>query len=700
MRIKAVRLENIRSHKDTMVNFEKGFNCLIGGLGAGKTSILYAIDFALFGEPLGRSYAYLLREGENRARVTLWLEHEGSEYVIIRGLRRHGASITQDLGALRFFKNGRVIAEKRASSVAEQLEKELGLNSELFREVMWVRQEKLKEILDMGPRDRQRKLDALFGLSDFEEAWTRLREFESYYKRALEVYERDPDILAAAGLEEEHAKLVEELASLSARIEDLALEVDKAAKDVEEARVKLAELEEARRKLEKLREKKAGLEASIREARRTIERLSGELEAGRKRLEDLEKQLRAIVDEGSSLRNSLEACGLSLDTPLPEVEKALAELGDEIEAMKEKAIRTQQDVDAIRRRLEVISKESICPTCLRFIDESYRRDLTTKLKKELVGKEHGLRALRERLRELEERHNALSRALDALKILEARKTSLKQHLEEEKALLEERERELDSAKMRLDMLQVELESVSSKIDELRELGLEEARAELDEKTRRLHQLQAELEKLEGRRELVREKLADCERRLKLAEEKRRKAEVARKMVEVIRLLRSAYRSIQPHLRTEIVRAAKFYVQRVLDEISGPEGSYMVVEIGQDYTPVVKVDGRERPITHLSGGERTLLALAYRIGLGILIMQMRGSRPFDVLLLDEPTESLGREDLSIDKMVDALSRLKTVEQVIAVTHSEAFAEKADHVIRVEKSDNISRVRAETRPGLRA
>ncbi|MGQ9551662.1 MAG: hypothetical protein ACUVUE_04455 [Candidatus Bathycorpusculaceae bacterium] len=43
----------------------------------------------------------------------------------------------------------------------------------------------------------------------------------------------------------------------------------------------------------------------------------------------------------------------------------------------------------------------------------------------------------------------------------------------------------------------------------------------------------------------------------------------------------------------------------------------------------------------------------------------------MLLLDEPTESLGREDGSIDRLADAISRFKAIEQIIAVTHSEAF-----------------------------
>jgi DNA repair exonuclease SbcCD ATPase subunit len=70
-----------------------------------------------------------------------------------------------------------------------------------------------------------------------------------------------------------------------------------------------------------------------------------------------------------------------------------------------------------------------------------------------------------------------------------------------------------------------------------------------------------------------------------------------------------------------------------------------------------------------------------------------ARTLTRLLLDEPTESLGREDGSIDRLAEAIARFKAVEQTIAVTHSEGFAEKAEHVIRLEKEGGASRIAVE-------
>jgi DNA repair exonuclease SbcCD ATPase subunit len=45
------------------------------------------------------------------------------------------------------------------------------------------------------------------------------------------------------------------------------------------------------------------------------------------------------------------------------------------------------------------------------------------------------------------------------------------------------------------------------------------------------------------------------------------------------------------------------------------------------------------------------------------------------------------------LAEAISKFKAIEQTVAVTHSEAFAEKAEHVIRLEKESGDSKVSVE-------
>jgi len=173
-----------------------------------------------------------------------------------------------------------------------------------------------------------------------------------------------------------------------------------------------------------------------------------------------------------------------------------------------------------------------------------------------------------------------------------------------------------------------------------------------------------------------------------------RVEKIKRLVETVDGIRDAYRSIQPKLRTEFIKILERVVQQVLDSLVGEEGTALYAHIDETYTPSIRsTKGYEREVLYLSGGERTLLAFAYRFALGQLIMQTRAGHGLQMLLLDEPTESLGREDHSVDRLAEAIARLKAIEQIIAVTHNEAFAEKAEHVIRLEKEATVSRVFAE-------
>ncbi len=179
-------------------------------------------------------------------------------------------------------------------------------------------------------------------------------------------------------------------------------------------------------------------------------------------------------------------------------------------------------------------------------------------------------------------------------------------------------------------------------------------------------------------------------RLDHAQQKVERIEKIGKLLEIVDNIRGAYRSIQPKLRSEFVTYLERTVQQVLDELARDAEQTLIVKIDETYTPFVSSEeGYEREVSNLSGGERTLLAFAYRIGLGQLIMQSRTGHGLHMLLLDEPTESLGREDGSVNRLAEAISHLKAIEQIIAVTHNEEFAEKAEHVIRVEKQAGESR-----------
>ena len=100
MLLKSLTLHNIRSYTDVTINFPLGSTLLAGDIGCGKSTILMAVDFALFGIRRGEiSGSDLLRHGKNSGYVRLEFEVNGRTYTVQRRLDRK-KNINQASGSL------------------------------------------------------------------------------------------------------------------------------------------------------------------------------------------------------------------------------------------------------------------------------------------------------------------------------------------------------------------------------------------------------------------------------------------------------------------------------------------------------------------------------------------------------------------------------------------------------------------------
>ena len=259
-----------------------------------------------------------------------------------------------------------------------------------------------------------------------------------------------------------------------------------------------------------------------------------------------------------------------------------------------------------------------------------------------------------------------SEAYSNLQTCMTRAEDLKNRLNEEEAnlnslsseLLEKQKLESD-LHMQLDVVQFEI----SRFD-LSELDL--ARAGREQVFRQYYVLDSDLRTKQNRKIDLFKRLDDTKERINLAQEKLERMEKIRRTVEVLGAIRDAYRSIQPKLRSEFVKVLRNFVQQVLDSLVGGEAPMLNVVIDEAYTPYVKSEsGVDREVSNLSGGERTLLAFAYRLGLGQLIMQSRTGHGLSILVLDEPTENLGSEDGSIERLRKLLVVLKRLNRLLGL-----------------------------------
>jgi exonuclease SbcC len=596
---------------------------------------------------------------------------------------------------LKFFENDKLVASVKNEAVTEQLKTLTGLDEDLFREIVWVRQEHLKELLDVTPRQRQTKLDQLFGLSDYEAAWSGLAGFQRDYKVEKEVYERDADVVVVDKLQIEYNRAVEEFSSIENQLQGLGKELAQAESALKEATSHLESLEELRKKTEELREKEIQLQTNVANIEDASAKLTDEIEKKKSLIHELEERLKLTEMQEKSHRNKLQETGLRPDQTIEELRKYLSTIESQMASIGGEQEATKREIQTSQNRISSLATENKCPLCLQNLAGDYKKGLLERLREENAEHEKRVSELQKNLDELEGLHSIVDLVVSNLQALVPRIEEIKGRAAEEQEFLNRLSVEFEDAQQQEKSLRGQLSATRAEITKFDVTDLESARKLRDAVFEKYSVTKSRLEMMERRKVDIALRMDDLKERLDHAQQKIGRMEKIGKILEVIDTMRGAYRSIQPKLRSEFVTYLQRTVQQELDELVGPAGPALTVKMDETYTPFVSgEEGYEREVSNLSGGERTLLAFAYRIGLGQLIMQSRTGHGLYMLLLDEPTESLGREDGSVDRLAEAISRLKAIEQIIAVTHSEAFAEKAEHVIWVDKEAGVSKVSVES------
>ncbi|MCX6748437.1 MAG: SMC family ATPase, partial [Candidatus Pacearchaeota archaeon] len=115
-----------------------------------------------------------------------------------------------------------------------------------------------------------------------------------------------------------------------------------------------------------------------------------------------------------------------------------------------------------------------------------------------------------------------------------------------------------------------------------------------------------------------------------------------------------------------------------------------VHLDEDFTPIIEQKDYSLDYSFLSGGERTAIALAYRLGLNQVLNSLLSKiKTRDIVILDEPTDGFSEQQL--DKMRDVLQQLKA-KQLIIVSHESKIESFVQNIIKFKKEAGVTRVGA--------
>jgi len=174
MFLKSIKLHNIRSYRSEEIIFSDGKVLLSGDIGAGKSTILLALEFALFGIRRGDlSGVMLLRHGEREGSVELRMVLSKKNVVIKRRLKRMKGAIKQDPGELTIegsqFTGTPIELKAKILDLLGYPKNLLSKSKDLiFRFTVYTPQEEMKRIISEDTETRLDTLRKIFNIDKYK----------------------------------------------------------------------------------------------------------------------------------------------------------------------------------------------------------------------------------------------------------------------------------------------------------------------------------------------------------------------------------------------------------------------------------------------------------------------------------------------------------------------------------------------------
>ncbi|MBM3188556.1 MAG: SMC family ATPase, partial [Chloroflexi bacterium] len=278
MLITRLELENFKSYASACIAFTPGTNAIIGANGAGKSSLLEAIGFALFDyRPEGLKTENLLREGATAGRVVVGLVSSRDEraYDVERAF---GATATTRYRVYDA-EIGAYVAQG-AEEVAHWLRDHLSSGSDirlrdLFVNTVGVPQGTITAPFLQAPSARKAIFDPLLQAADWAKASDALlptqRSLEGQAAQLREAIARlEGELTRLEPLLAERAALEEASAQMAARLADLERDLTGATAALQRLDAAERALRESQERLNSARVEARSLEARLSDARQAL----------------------------------------------------------------------------------------------------------------------------------------------------------------------------------------------------------------------------------------------------------------------------------------------------------------------------------------------------------------------------------------------------------------------------------------------
>ncbi len=684
MKINKIILENIRSYPHQEIEFPEGTILLSGNIGSGKSTILLAIDFVLFGiqgkELSGQS---LLRNGEKKGSVHLFLEIDNKNIEIKRVLHRSQDSVKQEAGfIIRDGEKKDLTTTEIKQAVLELLQypKELLTKSKslIYKYTVYTPQEEMKQILLGNKESRIDTLRKVFGIDKYKRVQENVKIFLlSSRLKMKEIQTR------SEGLQEKQEELKEKQNSKQELI------TIKQKKDLEKEENK-----------KQLNSKKLIIEQKESEIKLNIE-VKRQLDITKVELANKISRLEQLKSEETNLEEEINK--LTQEVPQPQETQNFK---SQIEELKTQSQTLDTNLQEIRRNIQLhkisitnsentiksLTELDTCPTCKQKVSQEYKQNVVdeenkkiqeNKLKeREFTLKEQELTTninnLKEKLQNLETQEKSIELQKVKSDLLNEKKNN-REKLQTEQLTIKEEVTKLTTQQNELTSKTQNIESIESSYNQ--EKQEYESLQEIERNTSiEIAKLDSDIKNINNSILTTQEEIA----KKQAYQQQYNKIQETHSFLQerLIELLGTIEKKIMLKIYHDFNSLFQQWFSMLIDQEN------LMVTLDEEFTPILEQNGYNLDYNFLSGGEKTATALAYRLALNQVINNLiRTIKTRDILILDEPTDGFSNDQL--ERMRLLLKELK-VKQIILVSHEAKIESFVDNVIQIEKNNHVSKI----------
>lgn len=420
-----LNIENFLSYRSATVDFTNfSYATIVGPNGVGKSSLLDAITFALFGRGRGvgaggKDLDKLVRSGEDSCRVTLVFEVEGKKY---RVSRERGKTQKVRLSILEGGEP-RAIGGDNVREVDAAIEGVLKLDYESFTASAFLEQGDADRFMSMNPAERKRVFRRLLNLGVYDRLHERARD--ALKQLGAKIDQIDSKLQEARQLPEELGSAKTELAALEVRLSELGRDAEEATQQRDSARERVVALDAVEQQIVDARERITAnqnlVEHTKLELQRATERLAGyeELIADADTIRARHADWNRLTRDLKNARQDAGAAAQLRDQAkdlLHAAQRESARVESEIKAMRDQAAKARHNAAELEGRIDLTELEKVAATvptlnAKQAAVESERVDILGEYKLS-QGRLNGLNADAERLRGVLEEFSALGGTCD------------------------------------------------------------------------------------------------------------------------------------------------------------------------------------------------------------------------------------------------------------------------------------------------